>query len=259
MAVDIKKALIEASVGGLRKRILNDDAYSIPNYDEAPVNMDTGLKEYVKKEEETAATDGGGNTAGTQGSDATTQGASSTTSTTADASTAGAGGATGGTAKETKPYEFTFGNQTPAPKKESNETTYVSGVMKQEEKTTKKSTTNPGGVEHGTVAFTFEWKRDKFVTPINIPLYYIDPGEQRGPSTCYGIKVNGVIDGSNEPGDFEHYQYGLEGSNKMAHESLVFNLSYILKKNKKGEYDTAPEDTKIEAASVAEILAYYNE
>ena len=253
MAIDIKKALIEASVDGLRKRTLKDDAYSTPNYDEAPVNMDTGLKEYVEIEEETSATSGGGNTAGTQGSDATTQGASSTTSTTADASTAGEGGATGGTAKETKTQESTSGNKkTPTPKKESNETTYVT-------KKEPEDVMNPGGVEAGAVAFTLDWDRDKYVTPISIPLYYCDIDDGRGISTVWGIKVNGDVYEIGEPGENEHFHYGLKGSNKMAHEDAAHGLSYILKLNKQNGFMTAPEDTKIEAASLAEIIAYYNE
>jgi len=119
--------------------------------------------------------------------------------------------------------------------------------------------TNPAGVEAGTIAFSYDWNKDKFVSPIKIDAYYMDVNDGRGISTCYGIKVNGQIESWELPGDNEHMQYGKEGANKYCYENLVSELSYILKCNKRGDYETAPEDTKITSATPTEILAEYND
>ena len=60
------------------------------------------------------------------------------------------------------------------------------------------------------------------------------------------------------PGDYEHARYGLEGANEDTKMEAARELGYILKHNKKGGYETPPEETKIREATYAEILADYN-
>ena len=118
--------------------------------------------------------------------------------------------------------------------------------------------TNPGGVNDGDGAWFFEYFDKTTKTTITLRGYYMDINDGRGISTVYGIMVNDIIEMEAWPGDYEHARYGLEGANEDTKMEAARELGYILKHNKKGGYETPPEETKFRAATYAEILADYN-
>ena len=234
--------LDEATVGGLRKRMGLDP---LKAYEEAipdETGNQTTTDDVVKGNEE-----GGGEPAGSQ-----TDGAGS-----AEGGSDGTSGNEEKTNDEAKAKETA---QKPIPKSSNtgDDETKNTGKSDPDEDV---SPGNPGKVEAGTIAFSFEYNKDKLVSPIKIDAYYLDEGVGRGISTCYGIMVNGQIESWELPGDNEHMSYGKKGANEICHESLVSDLSYIIKCNKRGDYNydgVAPEDSKITSATPAEILAEYN-
>ena len=234
--------LDEATVGGLRKRMGLDPLKAYEEVIPDETGNQTTTDDVVKGNEE-----GGGEPAGSQ-----TDGAGS-----AEGGSDGTSGNEEKTNDEAKAKETA---QKPIPKSSNtgDDETKNTGKSDPDEHV---SPGNPGKVEAGTIAFSFEWGKDKLVSPIKIDAYYMDEGVGRGISTCYGIMVNGEIESWELPGDNEHMSYGKKGANEICHESLVSELSYILKCNKRGDYNydgVAPEDSKITSATPAEILAEYN-
>ena len=238
--------LDEATVGGLRKRMGLDPLTPLSEAIPDETSNQTTIDDVVKGNEE------GGEPAGSQsdGVGGAEGGASG-----------GADGNTGGEEAPNEEAEAKKAAQNPTPKSANtgDDETKNTGTSKPKPR---KSLTNPAGVEAGTIAFSYEWNKNKLVSPIKIDAYYMDVNNGRGISTCYGIMVNGTLEAYELPGDAEHYQYGKDGANKMVWEWLVSDLSHILSKNKKGDYSEggiAPEDTTLTSATPAEILAEYND
>ena len=78
-------------------------------------------------------------------------------------------------------------------------------------------------------------------------------------NTVYSIMVNDVWEaGPKSIGQYDHSKYGLEGANNSSKDAAVRQLTSLLKQNKKGDFDSAPEETKIREATYAEIQAEYN-
>ena len=237
------QTLDEASIEGLRKRMGLDPLTPLSEAIPDETSNQTTTDDVVKGNEE-----GGGEPAGSQ-----TDGAGN-----AEGGSDGTSGNEEKTNDEAKAKETA---QKPIPKSSNtgDDETKNTGKSDPDEHV---SPGNPGKVEAGTIAFSFEYNKDKLVSPIKIDAYYLDEGVGRGISTCYGIMVNGQIESWELPGDNEHMSYGKKGANEICHESLVSELSYIIKCNKRGDYNydgVAPEDSTITSATPAEILAEYNQ
>ena len=232
------QTLDEATIEGLRKRMGLDPLTPLSEVIPDETSNQKTIDDVVKGNEEE-----GGEPAGSQ-----TDGAGS--------AEGGSDGTSGNEEKKNDEAKAKESAQKPTPKSANtgDDETKNTGTSYADEYV---QPGNPGKVEANTIAFSFDWNKDKFVSPIKIDAYYMDVG--RGISTTYGIMVNGVIDSFELPGDAEHRSYGKEGANEYCYENLVSELSYILKCNKKGDYETAPEDTKITSATPAEILAEYND
>ena len=232
------QTLDEASIEGLRKRMELDKLTPLSEFIPDETGNQTTTDDVVKGNKE------GGEPAGSQSD--------------------GAGGAEGGADRNTGGEEAS-NDEAKAKKAAQNPTPKSSNTGDDETKNTGTSNpkedvdpTNPAGVEANTIAFSFEWNKDKFVSPIKIDAYYIDVNDGRGISTSYGIMVNGRMRAYTLPGELEHMQYDKEGANKKCDEELQRELSWVINKNKKGDFETAPEDTKITSATPAEILAEFN-
>ena len=179
------------------------------------------------------------------------------------------GGADGGTTGDNSQSQDTQDNKKDA----QNPTPKSAATGDDETKNTGKSSSddeidpnNPGGVEAGTGAWFFEFFDKTTKTNITLRGYYATEdyyesgkGFSTKMNTVYSIMVNDVWEaGPKSIGQYDHSKYGLEGANNSSKDAAVRQLTSLLKQNKKGDFDSAPEETKIREATYAEIQAEYN-